>query len=957
MGFFKSFFKALTNPATLISAVVMAIVAPVAFVGGAFLASVAVYAAANAALSALSPKPQMPDMSGYGAFVGEATNRTQMIKQPAQPRRVVYGQIRVSGVLSYISTTNADKTLHMVISMATHEVESFEQFQIDGVEVTLVNNKVTDTRFRAGSTASGAQVVELRTHTGSDTQAADSFLVQRVPEWTTDHRLRGIAYVYGQLEFDQDAFPQGLPNISCTIKGAKVFDPRDSSTAFSNNAALCIRDFLTNTRYGLGCNADEIDDASFIAAANTCDENITLASGGPTTGTEKRYTCNGSFETNSTPKKILEDMLSSCAGILNYTNGKFRLLVGEFRSPAISLDENDFHGPVSIDAKQSMGESYNTVKGVYSPEANGYVATDYPPITSSTFVTEDNGETRTFDYDLPFTTSTATAQRLAKIALFRNRQQVVLQGQLSMKGFNLAIGDSVQVTFDRFGFTNKIFEVAEWNIAVIGGQDLGVDITLRETASSVYDWNADETYFNEDNSTLPNPFTIPAPTLVTSDFVQTLQQGAITNLRATVTSTSTYASQFEVQAKLTTDTSYTSMGTQAANIFDLVNVPSGVTFDVRARAISSFGIRSAFTTVQHTITGKGTSQPSNVSDFTLDYLGSNALLTWTPVTDQDLSHYVIRHQNVTSGGDFSSGITLAQKVSRPANSVIVPALQGTYFCVAVDKYGNNSATAAQTIGIIDQAPVAANFKVINTSTQNPDFDGTKLNVVKPSDEDVLILETTILFDSATGLFDSPDGLFDGGPEGVVATSGTYDFDAPIDLTAKQTARITFNITQTRRQYDVIKPTSQATTDCELLVATTDDDPASGSASFTAFSRVVAGDYTARGFKFRLKLTTIDIDDTPVVSAVTVNISLAKQTQSEGNVSSGTSASGKVVTFPDQFGSVDGITIMGQNMNSGEFYQISNKTTSGFTIVFKESNGNVVDRTFDYVAQGHGKVAV
>ena len=51
-------------------------------------------------------------------------------------------------------------------------------------------------------------------------------------------------------------------------------------------------------------------------------------------------------------------------------------------------------------------------------------------------------------------------------------------------------------------------------------------------------------------------------------------------------------------------------------------------------------------------------------------------------------------------------------MSRPANSVIVPALEGTYFCVAVDKFGNNSATAAQTIGIIDQSPVAAEFKVV-----------------------------------------------------------------------------------------------------------------------------------------------------------------------------------------------------------------------------------------------------
>ena len=120
--------------------------------------------------------------------------------------------------------------------------------------------------------------------------------------------------------------------------------------------------------------------------------------------------------------------------------------------------------------------------------------------------------------------------------------------------------------------------------------------------------------------------------------------------------------------------------------------------------------------------------------------------------------------------------------------------------------------------------------------------------------------------------------------------------------------------------------------------------------------MVAGDYSARGFKFRLKLTTSDIDDTPVVSALQVNISLARRTESQGNIASGTSATGKVITFTNAFGSIDGISIMGQNMNSGEFYTITNKTTTGFTITFKESSGTVVDRTFDFVAQGHGRIS-
>lgn len=946
MGFFKSFFKALTNPKTLITAAVMAFINPVA--AFSYLTSVAIYAAASAALTALSPVPEMPNLGGYGDYVSEASSRTQMIKQPAQPRRVAYGKVRVSGVLSYISTTDSDSVLHLVISLVTHEINRFVSFRIDESNLTMQGNQVSaPSRFKDGST----KLVEINSHNGSDTQAADTRLTQRVKEWTTAHRLRGIAYMYAQLKFNSDAFPQGLPNISAVIEGKKVFDPRTSTTAYSNNAALCIRDYLTDTRYGLACSASEIDDTSFIAAANVCDENVTLAAG----GTQKRYTLNGTFQTNGAPKKIIENMLTSCGGILTYTNGKFRLLVAEYRSPSITLTQDDFHGPIQLAATQSQQENYNSIKGVYSPESNGFVATDYPPITSSTFVSEDNGETRYLDYDLPYTTNSPRAQRLAKIILYRNRQQVVLQCQLSMKGFDLAVGDTCYVTLSRYGFNNKVFEVAEWNVAVVGGSDLGVDVTLRETNSAVYDWNADETDFQEDNSTLPDPFVIPAPIVTATDIVQTFQQGAITTLQVNVSSPSVYANQFEVEARKVGDTTFTALGTQKGNIYELVNVQDATTYDIRARSISTFQTRSPYTTIQHTVAGKGATLPSNVSDFTLDYLGPNALLTWTPVTDQDLSHYVIRHQAVTSGGSFSNGITLAQKVSRPANSVIVPALEGTYFCVAVDKYGNNSGTAAQAIGIIDQAPIAANFKQIASSTESPAFNGVKTNVIKPSDEDVLILSTTILFDSGQGLFDDAAGLFDGGPDGVVSNTGFYDFDSVIDLTAKQTARISFNITITRRQYDAIKPASQGTTDAQLLVATTDDDPTSGSATFTAFSRVVAGDYTARGFKFRLEMSTIDIDDTPVVSALTVNLSLEKRTESEGNISSGTSASGKVVTYPNAFGSIDGISIAGQNMNSGEFYQITNKTATGFTIVFKESNGTVVDRTFDYTAQGHGRV--
>ena len=63
-----------------------------------------------------------------------------------------------------------------------------------------------------------------------------------------------------------------------------------------------------------------------------------------------------------------------------------------------------------------------------------------------------------------------------------------------------------------------------------------------------------------------------------------------------------------------------------------MNVEAGVTYDVGQDQSVHSGSFSICYSLH--IAGKRTTAPSSVSDFTLDYLGTNALLTWTPVTDQ-----------------------------------------------------------------------------------------------------------------------------------------------------------------------------------------------------------------------------------------------------------------------------------------------------------------------------------
>ena len=42
------------------------------------------------------------------------------------------------------------------------------------------------------------------------------------------------------------------------------------------------------------------------------------------------------------------------------------------------------------------------------------------------------------------------------------------------------------------------------------------------------------------------------------------------------------------------------------------------------------------------------------------------------------------------------------------------------------------------------------------------------------------------------------------------------------------------------------------------------------------------------------------------------------------------------------------------MQSGDFYEITNRTANGFQIHFKNSSGASVSRNFDFTATGFGK---
>ena len=96
----------------------------------------------------------------------------------------------------------------------------------------------------------------------------------------------------------------------------------------------------------------------------------------------------------------------------------------------------------------------------------------------------------------------------------------------------------------------------------------------------------------------------------------------------------------------------------------------------------------------------------------------------------------------------------------------------------------------------------------------------------------------------------------------------------------------------------------------------------------------------------------------------------KNYQSGGGVStapqqSGTSASGKAVTFGSPFfvgtssllganTNLPSVGINAQNMASGDYFEVSSISGTGFTVHFKNSSNASIDRNFTYQAVGFGK---
>ncbi len=791
------------------------------------------------------------------------------------PIPVVYGQRKIGGTRVLMEITGTDNEyLHMVLAMSEGEINSFENVYLNDV-------LSTDSKFTG--------FLDVYKHTGSDTQAADSNLVTSVSGWTSNHQLKGTAYLYIKMKYDQDVYASGLLTITADIKGVKVYDPRTATTAWSDNPILCIRDYLTNSRYGRGIESSLIDDTTFNAAANYCDELVTIGGVSKT-----RYTCNGVVDTSQGSMDVLKKLLTACRGFLVFSGGKYKLIIDKVETAAFTFSEDNIIGAWSIKLGDKNNQFNRMRANFFNPDRAWQP--DIAVVDSTTLRTQDNGLLLEKTIDLPFTSDIDRAKMITTINLNQSRQQIMCEFTATIEGLRVEVGDVVYVKHSTPGWetlnsnAGKLFRVMR---VTLQNND-EVRILAMEYDATAYDFGTISASDAAPNTNLPDATIAQPPTAIstTESLYDTIGSAGV-KVRVQIdwlASKDIFVTEYEIEWKKNGASTYNHL-TTTRNLTARLDDADPDVYDFRVRAINTLGVRSIWATLSNvTIAGLST-PPVDVNNLSLISLNNQAHLSWDLATDLDVKiggKVRFRHSNLTTGASWESSTDIGAAVSGHSTNTVLPLLTGTYMAKFVDSTGNESVDASSFVSTT--VPDIIKMNAVATSTQQPNFTGTKTNMVAV--DNILKFEADTLLDSVTDLMDDWE-LLDA--IGGLDTAGSYEFDTYIDLgqtfTSRVTATLAFNafivgdlIDDRTALMDTWADFENAPGDVtlDLFVATTLDDP-SGSPTWGSWAKFTVADYSARAYKFKVEASSTDPDHQINISELSVQVDMPDRVQGDNGL--------------------------------------------------------------------------
>lgn len=330
-----------------------------------------------------------------------------------------------------------------------------------------------------------------------------------------EDRFAGICLVVVELQYDQDAFVLGVPNVTGLVRGAKILDTRTDTTAWTQNPSVIARDWSLYASGG-ACLSAEVPEAMVEAAANACDTSTDFET---PTGTETRplYQCNIVCRLDVPPDQHLDEIIESMAGKKGWAGGTLRWVAGVYRAPVEEITEEWVTDVESIVVVKEgpRAEAVN----VYRPTiANADMAVDgttgqtaaytmlpLPEVRSATYITED-GEELPREITLGGVTHNVQAQHICGVYMRDARAGLTIKLPVFLRGLRLELFDTVTLPLPVFGFVEKEFEIVGWSF----GLESAVILEMKETEAAIFDPDAEFEDVNASpNSSMVLPWVVP----------------------------------------------------------------------------------------------------------------------------------------------------------------------------------------------------------------------------------------------------------------------------------------------------------------------------------------------------------------------------------------------------------------------------------------------------------------
>ena len=649
---------------------------------------------------------------------------------------VVYGERRVGGVRVFMSTSGDSRHEYLYVALVVSEgaVESISDLEIDEVPAT-------DSRFQG--------LLSYHYKLGTDDQTTSTVLDDALitedqifddaerdyqgvivtnQDFVDDFRLRGVAYVAMRLKYDSEVFG-GVPDFTVKVKGRKVYDPRQDSTSsyydstvgvstqrasdsstweWSDNPAVCLRDYLTNERFGKGLSSSDLDEAQFVQAADDLDS-FTVTPYPSSSTTIKLFTLNAVIDTNEEIFTNVEKILLSCRGYLPYTFGKYGLKIDQAATSVMTLDTSNIVGDINIVGSRKE-DRFNQVI-VKFPDANtrfqpNNAVWPNPSSSNNTLVSDGSGgylteselhdefladddEFLVDEIDLEYCTNFYQARDLARIFLWRSRNAINVAFQATSEAMELTVGDVVSVTHPTPNWTAKKFQVDEMGI----NYDGTVTLKCVEYDSTIYtyDPSAEEIeaidIIRGDTSAILGPTSV-AGTNTGSTILDDGTFHAVLNVSWTAADDATVI-EYEVRYKLDTDSEYKYLKTTDTSV-RIEGMTPGL-YNIGVRSINYVGEKSDFVDGSNVDTGVDTGIPGVITNLSFTSGVRSITVEWTNPTDADYAFTEIHAKttNVTpQNTDTPTAKVAGEEYVYPTAAGVVSRY---FFLRSVDRTGNKSA--------------------------------------------------------------------------------------------------------------------------------------------------------------------------------------------------------------------------------------------------------------------------